>query len=248
MFHRIGSFHPRRIGINWVEERRSNTVILVFPLFPWLSTYTEQRPGFWHQQAIRGWRVWCGTLRIRYRFHIQATKDDPELPAKWFFTIGKINLPIGKPLSVGAPTDIEIKPEHHVPLDPPQEAEPRAPYDPCWSLFAPSADRKKPLMTKPHLSIESDRYSGAYSGSKFTAWVGDTPDAVYDEDIKCITFLQHTNILYGKGSTPQEALYQLLELLNQPIEQYQTIIFTDCGEETHRLAVGSPGFSAWLSQ
>jgi len=37
-------------------------------------------------------------------------------------------------------------------------------------------------------------------------------------------------------------------LLNQPIEQYQTIIFTDCGEETHRLAVGSPGFSAWLSQ
>ena len=65
------------------------------------------------------------------------------------------------------------------------------------------------------LTVISDRYSGCYSGAKFTAWplvydmMPKGPDA---GDIECSSFWEDADkSLIGMGSTVQEAVNDLLD-------------------------------------
>ena len=74
------------------------------------------------------------------------------------------------------------------------------------------------------LVIIRDRYTGVYSGGKYTAWSGDVedilpPPEVEDEDVICRNFWyeQEKNPTYivGKGNTVSEALADLYIKLKQ---------------------------------
>ena len=65
------------------------------------------------------------------------------------------------------------------------------------------------------LTVISDRYSGCYSGAKFTAWplvYTRMPEAVDGGDIECSSFWEEADkSLIGMGSTVQEAVNDLLD-------------------------------------
>lgn len=66
------------------------------------------------------------------------------------------------------------------------------------------------------LTIVSDRYSGVYSGGQFTAWnmaYNDIPlDPILD-DVSCMYFWDTTDIIIGRGETPQDAIEDLIKRL-----------------------------------
>jgi len=62
------------------------------------------------------------------------------------------------------------------------------------------------------LTIVRDRYSGTYSGGKYTAWnldVEDMPEDISDDDMTCMDFWAVNKIPVGVGATPFEALEDL---------------------------------------
>ena len=66
------------------------------------------------------------------------------------------------------------------------------------------------------LTIVSDRYSGVYSGGDFTAWnldADEVPEQIYSDDSSCLYFFEHTNIPYGRGGSPNEAIADLVNRL-----------------------------------
>lgn len=74
------------------------------------------------------------------------------------------------------------------------------------------------------LVIIRDRYTGVYSGGKYTAWSGDVEDILpppeaEDDDVVCMNFWyeQEKNPTYivGKGNTVSEALADLYIKLKQ---------------------------------
>ena len=62
--------------------------------------------------------------------------------------------------------------------------------------------------------IHKDRYNGAYSGAKWTAWncyIEEIPEEIEWGDSECWNFWEEYNGIVGKGDTPSEA-YKDLEL------------------------------------
>ena len=62
------------------------------------------------------------------------------------------------------------------------------------------------------LTICNDRYSGAYSGGKFTAWhldAEDVPIDIFGDDVECDMFWESNDIPVGIGNTPEEAINDL---------------------------------------
>ena len=67
------------------------------------------------------------------------------------------------------------------------------------------------------LTIIADRYSGCYSGGEYTAWNLDfynVPKEIDYDDVACNKFWLDNKTPVGKGNTPQEAIKDLEELLN----------------------------------
>lgn len=66
------------------------------------------------------------------------------------------------------------------------------------------------------LTVVTDRYTGAYSGGKFTAWnlePSEMPDGMFGDDCDCMEFWRNNEIVCGKGNTIEEAIGNLyLEL------------------------------------
>ena len=63
------------------------------------------------------------------------------------------------------------------------------------------------------LTIIQDRYNGIYSGGKFTAWnlyPDELPEEVFGDDVTCRCFWDDIEIAVGRGSTPTEALFDLV--------------------------------------
>lgn len=58
-------------------------------------------------------------------------------------------------------------------------------------------------------TIVTDRYTGSYSGGKFTAWAqypDDVPQEIFSQDVPCGEFWEdEVKKLVGIGDTPQEA-------------------------------------------
>ena len=66
------------------------------------------------------------------------------------------------------------------------------------------------------LTIISDRYGGTYSGGDFTAWNLDyyeIPTGPAEDDVSCMLFWDTTDIVVGRGNTPQEAVDDLRQRL-----------------------------------
>ena len=57
------------------------------------------------------------------------------------------------------------------------------------------------------LTIVCDRYTGCYSGGKFTEW------NFYADDVGCATFFSNTKNIYGRGKTPNDAVMDLINRL-----------------------------------
>lgn len=59
--------------------------------------------------------------------------------------------------------------------------------------------------------IVQDRYGGGYSRGAYTAWPGDVPEEIDNDDVTASNFWdEHRDAVIGLGSTPQEALDDLL--------------------------------------
>lgn len=73
------------------------------------------------------------------------------------------------------------------------------------------------------LTIVSDRYGGTYSGGNFTAWnldFDEIPHAVNSDDVDCHEFWLENQIVVGKGSTINEAIYDLYLKLEEYKKEY----------------------------
>ena len=76
-------------------------------------------------------------------------------------------------------------------------------------------DDRKEFNAYP-LTIVRDRYTGCYSGGKFTAWnlyPEDIPEEIYADDVGCSIFFSRTKIVYGRGKTPDDAIMDLINRL-----------------------------------
>lgn len=66
-------------------------------------------------------------------------------------------------------------------------------------------------------TIVKDRYSGAYSKGKWTAWnleSGDVPLEIHEDDVTVMNFFnQQDPTLYGVGDSPEESLNDLTNKL-----------------------------------
>ncbi len=68
------------------------------------------------------------------------------------------------------------------------------------------------------LTIVCDRYSGVYSGARYTAWNlehEDVPGAISDGDNPCDAFWRSNNIVVGLGDTPSAAETDLIEKIQK---------------------------------
>lgn len=71
------------------------------------------------------------------------------------------------------------------------------------------------------LVIIKDRYTGVYSGGKYTAWniyLEDIPQAIEADDVTCFTFWHSYDGAVGLGNTPNEAVEDLRQKLGKPSE------------------------------
>ena len=69
--------------------------------------------------------------------------------------------------------------------------------------------------TLRYIMIDHDRYGGGYSGGRYTAWVGDVPTEANGQDMACGLFWKNNKRTYGKGSTQDDALFDLLTKIKQ---------------------------------
>ena len=68
------------------------------------------------------------------------------------------------------------------------------------------------------LTIIKDRYSGAYSGGRYTAWNLDfecVPHQINLDDVTCSGFWAFNEIKVGKGETIEDAIKNLQKLLEE---------------------------------
>lgn len=96
------------------------------------------------------------------------------------------------------------------------------------------------------VDIDNDRYSGAYSGASYTAWLGTRPNDIDAGDIDCEQFWRkHRNEFHGRGSTPQAALEDLLSKNSERGVDNEAIkvVWSDDGP----MLVGSAAFDEWRS-
>lgn len=63
------------------------------------------------------------------------------------------------------------------------------------------------------VTIVEDRYTGTYSGGKWTAWNRDfdaMPMEIVDSDVECREFWYKCTEIVGRGETPAEAYADLI--------------------------------------
>ena len=66
------------------------------------------------------------------------------------------------------------------------------------------------------LTITRDRYTGAYSGAKWTAWncePNEIPEGPFLDDVGCAWFWEENKLPVGLGRTPSIAILDLMNRL-----------------------------------
>jgi hypothetical protein len=77
-----------------------------------------------------------------------------------------------------------------------------------------------PFLDLYPITIISDRYTGVYSGGRFTAWnlyEDKVPAEISLDDVTCNNFWVENKIVCGIGYTPNEALEDLYNKLIKEI-------------------------------
>lgn len=61
------------------------------------------------------------------------------------------------------------------------------------------------------ISLINDRYSGRYSGAKWTAWIGEEPEEINADDVTCSNYWYNKENIppHGEGESPGGALEDL---------------------------------------
>ena len=80
-----------------------------------------------------------------------------------------------------------------------------------WKNAIPEEPRDYPI------TIVKDRFGGTYSGGAYTAWhlnPWEIPSDLSAGDLSCCDFLAHSRLIYGKGSTPDEAERDLMDKIS----------------------------------
>lgn len=76
-------------------------------------------------------------------------------------------------------------------------------------------DNPDSYHTKKAIMIDQDRYDGCYSGFSFTAWYNEIPVDISAGDYECENYWKNNNVIYGGGSTPDEAVADLFKKFYQ---------------------------------
>lgn len=84
-----------------------------------------------------------------------------------------------------------------------------------------TTDDPDPVHVQNIIFIDEDRYTGAYSGHRYTAWVGNIPDDASGGDSTCAEFWDTNKVIFGGGSTPDEAVADLFRKLWVPDGPYE---------------------------
>lgn len=67
----------------------------------------------------------------------------------------------------------------------------------------------------PLVVVLDDKFDGVYSGGKWTAWNKCyVPSKIFGDAKECADFFSTTNLIYGRGETPQEAIDDLKMILD----------------------------------
>lgn len=81
--------------------------------------------------------------------------------------------------------------------------------------------------------VDDDRYSGAYSNARHTAWIGPPPEDIGGDDLSCSLFwedqMAQPDDPFGRGETETDAILELLTVNNLRLEDFNRIWRTDCG-------------------
>lgn len=85
------------------------------------------------------------------------------------------------------------------------------------------------------LTVVKDRYTGTYSGGKFTAWnlePNEVPLEIQDSDVPCACFWRgEKEVLAGRGEAPILAISDLCRRLNKAAERTGNPSATEEAEE-----------------
>jgi hypothetical protein len=93
-----------------------------------------------------------------------------------------------------------------------------------------------------YITIDDDRYGGAYSGAPYTAWDGDAPDDIDAGDVTCQLFWESSRRVYGKGNSPQEALIDLVRKFGVWVLNWQVIHKNGGTGPSSVLVIGTDAF------
>ena len=99
------------------------------------------------------------------------------------------------------------------------------------------------------VTIDRDRYGGAYSDARFTAWIGDVPDPVSEGDGSCEQFWCGEVPTHGRGDTALDALRDLMEKSGRWIGAFDVIDRGDglgLGVAGRFLPVHTTEFKRWF--
>lgn len=75
--------------------------------------------------------------------------------------------------------------------------------------------------------IDEDRYGGAYSNHSFTAWLNTVPDQIDAGDSGCEEFWKENDVVFGGGSTPDDAVADLMDKLYNKLELKDPVYNTE---------------------
>lgn len=84
------------------------------------------------------------------------------------------------------------------------------------------------------LTIIHDRYSGVYSGGKFTAWPyehGMIDEDVDADDVSCMTYWYNTEDVAGRGDTIIDAVIDLGRRAKEKYDRFEDIDFDALEDE-----------------
>lgn len=89
-----------------------------------------------------------------------------------------------------------------------------------------------------YITVDEDRYGGAYSGASYTAWIGDAPDDISEGDGICEEFWKNNiDYVYGTGGSPQNAILDLLGKTGIYLGGFDLIDLGDYNKDNIRIVV-----------
>lgn len=75
------------------------------------------------------------------------------------------------------------------------------------------------------LTIVCDRYTGVYSGGRYTAWNLQpyaVPEEIYSDDCSCADFWLDNDLVVGLGDSPESAAFDLFCKLIEWSDTYES--------------------------